>query len=71
VLNLFADQYDLIIIDTPACSVASDAYILSSRAGTAVMVARRHHTNQTDLNSAMLNLTQTGVNVIGSVMTDF
>jgi len=71
VLNLFADQYDLIIIDTPACSVASDAYILSSRAGTAVMVARRHHTNQTQLNDAMLNLMQTGVNVIGSVMTDF
>ena len=71
VLNLFADQYDLIIIDTPACTVASDAYILSSRAGTAVMVARRHHTNQTDLNSAMLNLMQTGVNVIGSVMTEF
>jgi receptor protein-tyrosine kinase len=71
VLNLFADQYDLIIMDTPACTVASDAYILSSRAGTAVMVARRNHTNQTDLNSAMQNLVQTGVNVIGSVMTDF
>jgi protein-tyrosine kinase len=71
VLNLFADQYDLIIIDTPACSVASDAYILSSRAGTAIMVARRNHTSQTDLNNAMVNLMQTGVSVIGSVMTDF
>jgi len=71
VLNLFADQYDLIIIDTPACTAASDAYILSARAGAAVMVARRHHTNQTDLTSAMLNMTQAGVNIIGSVMTDF
>ena len=70
VLNLFADQYDIVIIDTPATSEAADAQILASRAGAAVVVARRNHTRRAQLNAAMQNLAQTQVNIIGTVMNE-
>jgi protein-tyrosine kinase len=71
ILNLFGDQFDMIIIDTPATSEAADAQILAARAGTAVMLARRNHTRHTELSQGMQNLTQSGVDVLGSVMNDF
>jgi chain length determinant protein tyrosine kinase EpsG len=70
VLSLFADQYDMVVLDTPACSEVADAQILASRAGTALMLARRNHTRRADLMNAMLNLRQTNVNLIGSVISD-
>jgi len=70
VLNLFADQYSVIILDTPASTEVADAQILASRAGAAILLARRNHTRQAQLNEMMLNLTQTNVNVIGSVIND-
>ena len=70
VLNLFADQYDIVIIDTPATSEAADAQILASRAGAAVVVARRNHTRRAQLNATIQNLAQTQVNIIGTVMNE-
>ncbi len=70
VLNSFADQYDLVIIDTPATSEAADAQIAAARAGTALMLARRNHSLHSELSSAMHNLTQSGVTVLGSVIND-
>ena len=70
VLNLFADQYDIVIIDTPATSEAADAQILASRAGAAIVVARRNHTRRAQLNAAIQNLAQTQVNIIGTVMNE-
>jgi len=42
----------------------------AARAGAAVILARRNHTRYAQLSAAMLNLTQTNVNVIGSVIND-
>jgi Mrp family chromosome partitioning ATPase len=57
-------------MDTPASAEVADAQILASRAGAAVILARRNHTRCAQLSAAMLNLTQTNVNVIGSVIND-
>jgi protein-tyrosine kinase len=70
VLRLFADQYDLIIMDTPAVAEVADAQIVAARADATIVLARRNYTRKALLNSAMRNLTQSGVNVIGSVITD-
>jgi Mrp family chromosome partitioning ATPase len=48
----------------------ADAQILAARAGTALMVARRHHSLHAQLSSAMQNLVQSGVRVLGSVMNE-
>jgi chain length determinant protein tyrosine kinase EpsG len=70
VLELFAGQFDLIVLDTPAASESADAQILASRAGSAIVVARRNHTRHAKLREIMHNLTQAGVQILGSVMND-
>jgi protein-tyrosine kinase len=70
ILDLFAEQYDLVIIDTPASTEVADAQILASHAGAALILARRNHTRRAHLLATMLNFAQTNVNVIGSVIND-
>jgi protein-tyrosine kinase len=71
ILELFADQYDIVIMDTPAVSDVADAQIVAARADAAIVLARRDYTRQTQLSATMRNLTQSGVNVIGSVINDY
>ena len=68
ILDHFAAQFSLVIIDTPAVSETADAQILAANAGNAVMIARRNWTQQSKLVAAMETLTDSGVNVIGSVI---
>ena len=70
ILDHFAAQFSLVIIDTPAVSETADAQILAANAGNALIVARRNHTRQAKLLAAMQTLTDTGVNVIGSVVNE-
>lgn len=70
ILDHFASQFSLVILDTPAAWETADAQILAANAGNAVMVARRNHTRQAKLMAAMNMLTDTGVNVIGSVINE-
>jgi protein-tyrosine kinase len=70
ILDHFAAQFSLIILDTPAVSETADAQILAANAGNAIMIASRNHTRQAKLISAMEMLTDTGVNVIGSVINE-
>jgi protein-tyrosine kinase len=70
VLEQFTEQFDVIIIDTPSLAETADGQILASRAGTALMVARRNHTRHKRLVNAMNNLSEAGVNVIGSVVQE-
>ena len=70
ILETFSEQYDMIIMDTPAISETADAQIVAEQADGALVLAHRHHTRQADLAAAMGGLVQAGVNVIGSVITD-
>jgi protein-tyrosine kinase len=70
ILDHFAAQFSLVVLDTPAASETADAQILAANAGNAVMVARRNSTPQTKLVAAMEMFTDTGVNVIGSVINE-
>jgi protein-tyrosine kinase len=69
-LNRFAQLFDVIILDTPAATETADAQILSSRAGAALILARCNRTRLADLTATMESLTETGVNVIGSVVNE-
>jgi chain length determinant protein tyrosine kinase EpsG len=68
ILDHFAAQFGLVIIDTPAVSETADAQILAANAGNALLIARRNYTQQSKLVEAMQAMTDTGVNVIGSVI---
>ena len=71
VLQRFNEQFDVILIDTPAATEVSDAQIVARRSGGAVVMARRHHTRHSSLVATMRNFKQTGVNVIGSVVNEY
>jgi protein-tyrosine kinase len=70
ILDHFAAQFSLVILDTPAACKTADAQILAANAGNAVMIARRNCTPQAKLVAAMEMFTDTGVNVIGSVINE-
>lgn len=71
VVDHFAAQFSVVIVDTPAISDTADAQILAANAGSAIIMGRRNHTRQSKLLAAMDMLTQSGVNVIGSVLNDY
>ena len=71
VLERFAEQYDLIVLDTPAATLTADAEILSARAGAAILLMRRNVTRQKRLVEAMECLKRSGTKVIGSVSNEF
>jgi chain length determinant protein tyrosine kinase EpsG len=67
VLQRFAEQFDIVLIDTPAMSETADTQIIAARAGTAVMLVRRNRTRCGQLAAAMQSLHHADVSVIGSV----
>jgi protein-tyrosine kinase len=71
VVDHFAAQFSVVIVDTPAISETADAQILAANAGSAILMGRRNRTRQSKLLAAMDTLTQSGVNVIGSVLNDY
>ena len=71
ILDHFAAQFSLVIIDTPAISETADAQLLAANAGSALMVARRNRTSQSKLLSARDILADSGVNIVGSVINEY
>jgi chain length determinant protein tyrosine kinase EpsG len=69
-LDHYAKQFDLVVIDTPAIAKSADAQILSGHAGSALMLVRRHHTRNSRLAHAMKAMGVAGAKVIGSIITE-
>lgn len=64
-LDEVRDHYEAIVIDTPAAGVASDASVLASHAGSAIIIARRHITPSFDLADLGHRLAVAGIAVLG------
>jgi protein-tyrosine kinase len=71
ILDHFAAQFSLVIIDTPAISETADAQLLAANAGSALMVARRNRTSQSKLLAARDIMADSGVNIVGSVINEY
>ncbi len=71
VLERYASQFDLVVLDTPAATDSSDAEILAARAGAAILLTRRHNTHRKKLVEAMACLQRSGAKVIGSVVNEY
>jgi ATPases involved in chromosome partitioning len=70
-LDKLAQNFDLLIIDTPPVLIASDAAILSRHAGGAtLLVVRAGRTQAAALRDAMQQLANVGTRVIGTVLND-
>jgi len=64
-------NYDVVIVDTPACNDGADAQIVASRAGAALLVTRLDYTSVTDASSFVDNLGQSGCRVLGALINQF
>lgn len=63
------DQFDYVIIDTPAVCLVPDATCVCGKVDACLMVARFGHTNIDAFSSALVTLENTDANVIGLVVT--
>jgi chain length determinant protein tyrosine kinase EpsG len=70
ILDQYSNQFDLVLIDTPAIGEAADAQIAAAHAGSALMLVRRHRTRHAKLQSAMTALSQARATVVGSVVSE-
>ena len=70
VLDRFAEQFDIVLLDTPAATETADAEILAARAGAAIMLTRRKYTRHVRLQSAIESLIRSGGKVIGGVINE-
>jgi len=71
VLERCIENFDLIILDTPPATETSDAQILAAQAGSAVVLVRRNHTRNAGLSATMACLSETGVEIVGSVVNEY
>ena len=63
-------QFDVVIIDTPACSENADAQTITARCKGALVVARKDVTKARQLKQMVNGLQQAGAHVVGSVMNN-
>jgi len=71
VLNKFAAQFDVIIIDTPPSQASADAQVIAAKAGSALVLARRNHTTESALRPTVQSLLDSKVTVVGSVINEY
>jgi chain length determinant protein tyrosine kinase EpsG len=69
-LQLFRRSFDVIIIDTPAGSEYADGQTIASRAGAALMIARKNQSSLPDLADLARNLQHSGTTLVGSVLNN-
>jgi len=63
-------QYDVVIIDTPSALEHSEVQNISVFARGALVVTRRHHTRASAVQRMVGSLTDSGVEVVGSVLNE-
>lgn len=71
VLKEMAVHFDVILIDTPAAQIASDVQVVTQRAGSALLVARKDHTRAPELTRLAASLSGTGARILGSTLNDY
>ena len=69
-LQTATEQFDVILIDTPCGNDYSDAEIIASRAGAALLVARQNKTLVPQASALARRLQDCGVALVGSVLND-
>jgi protein-tyrosine kinase len=70
-LELARAQYEVVLIDTPPARDTADAHSVAFCAGSALVLARTNHTRLDAAAALTRDLTETGAQVVGAVLTEF
>ncbi|MBG6076052.1 chain length determinant protein tyrosine kinase EpsG [Polaromonas sp. CG_9.11] len=65
-----AEDFDVMIIDTPPASACADAHTVAVRTGAALVVARQNRSSVVQLGQFTHSLREFGVTLVGSVLND-
>jgi protein-tyrosine kinase len=69
-LQSLADDFDVIILDTPAARDFADAQTVAVRAGAALLLANKNGTSSHALTHLTKSLQQSGASLVGTVLND-
>lgn len=64
-------EYDIILFDTPAMNKCSDSKLVSTRVGSALLVARKNHTLSHDIEVLKSELEESECTLLGAVLNEF
>lgn len=67
-LDAYAAEFDVVLIDTPPAQRFSDAQVIGYHAGSALLVTRFGHTRVSEAQQVMRQLSDTGVTLLGSLI---
>jgi tyrosine-protein kinase Etk/Wzc len=67
ILDYLQEQFDLVVIDTPAVLAVSDANLIAANAGSSVIVVRPSAQTEDELEEAIKRLDLTGARVAGVI----
>jgi chain length determinant protein tyrosine kinase EpsG len=70
-LEELAEEFDVVVLDTPPARTFADAQSLAFRAGSAIVLARKDHTRVTDTAGVMRDLGVAGAQILGTVLNAF
>jgi receptor protein-tyrosine kinase len=69
-LNAASQEFDVVLIDTPCGADYADADIIASRAGAALMVARKNKSDTANAKLLAQRLQECDVTLLGSILND-
>lgn len=70
ILQQSMSTFDVVLVDTPAMSLGTDAMMLARASGASLMIARSNVTRMAEFNEAVEAMNSAGINVVGSVLVD-
>jgi receptor protein-tyrosine kinase len=70
-LKDLADEFDILILDTPSASDSADALTITMHVGGALVVARKNATKSWRLSSIADRAIQASAGIVGTVLNDF
>jgi chain length determinant protein tyrosine kinase EpsG len=70
-LNNMANQFDVIIVDSPPALSCADAQTLSAWIGGAIIVTRRHYAKLAEVEAVKQQLAIAGAELVGAVLNDY
>lgn len=70
-LASLAEQYDVILLDTPPSSQTGDAQTIAAHAGGGLLVLRRDHTRMSEVEQVKAALTNASIPITGAVLNQF
>jgi chain length determinant protein tyrosine kinase EpsG len=70
-LELASAQFDVVLVDTPPARDTADAHGVAFCAGSALVLARTHHTRLDEAKALARDLADAGSVVLGAVLTKF